>query len=100
MKSLPRLDPSKYLYNAAKKQGEWMIQNNTFNHHFQTDIAENLGIGIMDVRGSVIDLLMDENVPSKAHRKNILDSDFRHVACYYYSGTIEIYTHLFIQEFL
>ncbi|MEJ5304168.1 MAG: CAP domain-containing protein [Bacteroidales bacterium] len=41
--------------------------------------AENISYGIQSPEWIVIDLLVDNNVPSLGHRKNILDLDLRYI---------------------
>lgn len=42
-------------------------------------VAENISYGFNEARHIVIALLIDDNVPSRGHRKNLLDNSFNHV---------------------
>jgi uncharacterized protein YkwD len=42
-------------------------------------VAENISYGFNEARHIVIALLIDDNVPSRGHRKNLLDNTFNHV---------------------
>jgi len=54
--------------NRIKRYGEWNIC-----------IAENIDYGSFDPRQIVISLLIDDGVPDRGHRKNILDPCFQFV---------------------
>lgn len=54
--------------NRVKKYGEWNIC-----------LAENIAYGSFDPRQIVISLLIDDGVPDRGHRKNILDPCFQFV---------------------
>jgi uncharacterized protein YkwD/LysM repeat protein len=47
-----------------------------------TDGNENIVGGPAAVRNSVVVLLLDEGIPTRGHRKNLLNRDWRQVACY------------------
>ncbi len=54
--------------NRVKRYGEWNIC-----------LAENIAYGSFDPRQIVISLLIDDGVPDRGHRKNILDPCFQFV---------------------
>ena len=54
--------------NRIMRYGEWNIC-----------IAENIDYGSFDPRQIVISLLIDDGVPDRGHRKNILDPCFQFV---------------------
>ena len=61
--------------------------------------AENLSFGIQEIRKALINLLIDEEVEARGHRKNILRKNINLVAVYEIPGTVENFDFCFIQEF-
>lgn len=54
------------MVDRIEKYGEWEVR-----------IAENISYGHHNARQIVIALLVDDGVPSRGHRKNILNNDFK-----------------------
>lgn len=93
LKSMKPLDSLKYsnsleaiAINYAEKAGKmgW-TDHRSYNSRFSKVkdefglTAENLDFGSIDEIEIVMDLLIDEDIPSLGHRKNILDKELTHV---------------------
>ncbi|MBN1524891.1 MAG: CAP domain-containing protein [Spirochaetales bacterium] len=92
---LPPLKPSKTLALAAQDHATDMGLKGKVGHtgtdgsSMQTRIGrhgkwlytagENCSYGSFDVKDIVVSLLIDEKVPGRGHRKNILNKEFRYV---------------------
>lgn len=112
MEPLPPLRADESLYNVAVRHGEDMKVMEQVTHRgsdgsqpFQrirdsTDLdgAENLVGGGIDVRESVLMLLVDGGVENRGHRRNLLDADWEYAACYR-AGTIGDMTSTWVQLF-
>lgn len=86
------------LLAAAKKHGDDLKQMGSFEHvgpdgsypwdrirkacRNMSDGNENLVGGAQSIRKSIILLLVDDGIPGRGHRKNILSKDWKYVACY------------------
>ena len=86
------------MYRDARDYGKTMMENNSIEHS-DLPYNENLSFGIEDIREVVIDLLIDEDIPNRGHRRNILKKDISMVAVHELPGTVEDYQHCYIQEF-
>ena len=84
-KPMQALTPSKGLYKSAlswaRKAGKTGAtgHKNTkriWKYGGTGQIAENCAYGVYDPLRIVIELLIDEEVPDRGHRKNILDPEF------------------------
>lgn len=98
MEPVAELRPSECMYRAAKKHGLEQKPSGDVNHQGRdgswpwdrvlrecpgfTDGNENIVGGPSDVRRAVVLLLVDEGIEGHGHRKNILDPNWRYVACY------------------
>ncbi|MBN4077551.1 CAP domain-containing protein [bacterium AH-315-C20] len=98
LKPVSALEYSQDLYDAAIVHGIWMKKNNLFDHS-DFDYAENLVSGDSLARYAVISLLIDDGVPDRGHRWNILDASYKWVACHMVSGMVGEDEYVFIQEF-
>lgn len=98
LKPLPPLTFSDELYQAAKKHGLYMKRSKRFKHS-KMGYAENLVAGNESVRYAIIDLLIDDGIPSRGHRKNILNPEATVFACYEIEGTVGSWDFVFVQEF-
>ena len=45
--------------------------------------GENIGGGDETIRGKVIELLLDEGITGRGHRRTLLDKDWTHVGVHY-----------------
>lgn len=96
---LSLLTPLQCLYNAAKKHGEderskgisthvgadgsWPWERARRECPTLADGNENLVGGLDEVRDAVIMLLLDEGIPTRGHRRVLLNPDWKYVAvCY------------------
>lgn len=91
-----KINPAMYL--DAKKFGKELLQTNTIAHS-SLPYAENLVFGIENIRDAVIDLLIDDEIENRGHRKNILRKNISLVAVHQVPGTVEDFENCFIQEF-
>ena len=98
MKPVPALTFSEQLYKDGKGHANWMAKKDAFKHS-KLPYGENLVGGEESVRMSVISLLIDYGIPSKGHRKNILNSGYTKVACIKAPGVIDEMDNIFVQEF-
>ncbi len=107
MKALPPLQPSECISKAAKKHGADMKAKGFIAHdgsdgkepHDRMETAcgeiktsgENIGGGEETVRGRVIELLLDEGISGRGHRRTLLDKNWTHVGVNYIpkAGMIE-----------
>lgn len=116
MSSLSILKPDKGIYEAAKKHGLDNSKHNwTLSHRgsdkswpwdrirkFSPKMAEgNENIAskgpVATPRDIVIQLLIDSGIPGYGHRKNLINPNWTHIACYY--GGYEQGMHRWIQNF-
>ena len=86
------------MYRDAKGYGVVMMQNNSIEHS-DLPYNENLSFGIENIREVVIDLLIDDDIPDRGHRRNILNKNISMIAVHELPGTVEDYAHCYIQEF-
>lgn len=98
MVALSPLVFSKDLYKSCKSHGTYVSKTKKFVHS-KGNYAENIQYGHSDVRNAIIDLLIDDGVPSRGHRKNILNSRYKHFAVYEIEPEIKGMEHYFIQQF-
>jgi|GEM_PF-2400248 len=101
LKRLQPLNPLKInmdMYRDAKGYGVVMMQNN-YIEHSDLPYNENLSFGIENVREVVIDLLIDDDIPDRGHRRNILKKNISMVAVHELPGTVDDYHNCYIQEF-
>jgi uncharacterized protein YkwD len=91
----PVLSPCKGLTMAARDLAQDQGSTETTGHtgndgssmstrierygRWDGSVAENISYGFNEARHIVIALLIDDNVPSRGHRKNLLDNTFNHV---------------------
>jgi len=100
MKPLSSLEFSPYLYNQAVLHGQWMSNMNAFEHsHFNFEYGENLIAGVENVRHAVIDLLVDDGIPGRGHRLNILYPYYKYIAIHEIPKTVDRTDYNFIQMF-
>jgi uncharacterized protein YkwD len=100
MKPVAPLEFSPSLYTYTIKHGQWMMHYGRFDHSdFRFPYGENLVGDISDVREAVLDLLIDDGVPDRGHRFNILYPEFRYVAVHEVPGKVDGIKNVFIQQF-
>lgn len=101
LKKLQPLQPlvfSPELYASARKHGEYIAKTGKFVHS-DCNCGENIQYGNSEVRNAVIDLLIDNGVPERGHRKNILNSEYKYFAVYEITKTVGDMDYIFIQQF-
>ncbi len=108
------LQPLECVYQSAKKNGLDQLKRGSPDHQGSDgsmpwdriirecpslkDGNENLVGGIADIRTAVITLLVDDGIQSRGHRRTMLQSDWRYVACHKI-GTVGGMPHYWLQEF-
>jgi uncharacterized protein YkwD len=90
------ISPSLYL--DARQFGKELIENNVIEHS-TLPYAENLIFEHDNVRDAIIDLLIDDGVENRGHRKNLLNSQKTLVAVYEIPGKVDGFSFGYIQEF-
>lgn len=98
LEPLGRLNISPALYIDARKFGEELIENDVIEHS-TLPYAENLIFEHENVRDAVIDLLIDDEVENRGHRKNLLNNRKTLVAVYQIPGKVDGFSFGYIQEF-
>jgi uncharacterized protein YkwD len=61
------------------KDGSWPHQRMARHGTLLGTGGENIDFGFADARGVVVHLVIDDNVPDRGHRKNLLDATYRHL---------------------
>lgn len=56
-----------------------MAKKNVFEHS-SLPYSENLSPGYRDIRKAIVDLLIDDGIPDRGHRKNLLSEKIKQVA--------------------
>jgi LysM repeat protein len=114
MPAVATLQPLECVYQSAKKNGLDQLKRGTPDHQGSDgsmpwdriirecpslkDGNENLLGGVSDIRTIVITLLVDDGIQSRGHRRNLLQADWRYVACHKI-GTVGGMPHYWLQEF-
>ena len=112
--AMPVLQPSACVYEAAKSHGLDSQRRGFFSHTGsdksdpwdrilkecpQYISANENGVGGFSAspRDHVISLLIDSGVPSRGHRHNILNREWKYGACFRYED--KIYKNFWVQNF-
>jgi uncharacterized protein YkwD len=98
LEPLGTLNISPALYIDARLFGKELIENNVIEHS-TLPYAENLIFEHENVRDAVIDLLIDDGVENRGHRKNLLNYQKTLVAVYEIPGKVDGFSFGYIQEF-
>ena len=104
MDELKRLQPlgslivSWDMYREARDYGKLMMENN-ITEHSDLPYNENLSFGIENIREAIIDLLIDEEIPNRGHRRNILKKEISYIAVHELPGKVDDFQYCYIQEF-
>lgn len=114
LEAMPVLQPSTCVYNAAKLHGLDSQRRGFFSHTGsdksdpwdrilkecpQYTSANENGVGGFSTspRDHVISLLIDSGVPSRGHRHNILNREWKYGACFRYED--KTYKNFWVQNF-
>ncbi len=95
---LNKLQISPKLYVDAKNYGKQLVENNSIEHS-DLPYSENLSFGIENIRDAIIDLLIDDGISERGHRKNILKKNITMIGVVELEGKVEDYPHCYVQEF-
>ena len=114
MPNLSVLQTLPCLYTAAKKHGDDQRKKGDTDHQGSDgswpwdrvlreckdlkDGNENLVGGPSDIRRAVILLLVDDGIEGRGHRKTMLQSDWKYIACHK-MGTIGTMPNCWVQQF-
>lgn len=98
MKPVPILEYSGELQKASIRHGKWMKETGYFAHS-RNEYAENLVGGYENTREAVIALLIDDGVPDRGHRENLLNPLYKKVSVHETPGRTAGYKWVFIQNF-
>jgi uncharacterized protein YkwD len=112
--ALSQLSVMSCLYDAAKWHAETQRPKGDIDHQgvdgswpwdrgrtYCSDLKdanENIVGGPSSVRNSVIVLLLDEGIASRGHRKNLVNKDWKYVACYS-AGMVGSMPNCYVQMF-
>lgn len=112
---LQSLEASECLYRTVKKHGDYYRETGRELDHVgrggsnigdrikadcpdYADGSENLSLGVGDIRKIILWLLVDNGLPDRGHRKNLLNPKFKYCACYN-AGTIGDWNDNWVQNF-
>lgn len=114
LSTLSHLETLDCIYSAAKNHGNDLLSMGQTDHVGSdgswpwtrvrrscpdlTDGNENLVGGPESVRESVIILLIDDGIPTRGHRKTLLNSDWKYVACHKI-GKVGFMPNCWVQKF-
>ena len=112
-KPVPPLSPKEGLYRAAYDQVVDQSRTGDVGHsgsdgsspetrvnrygHWDVAVGENIDYGNSDPRQSVISLLIDDGIPSRGHRSNLMDPAFRLIGLAI--GTHPTYGYMCVMDF-
>ncbi len=86
------------MYNDAKQYGMLMAKRNIFEHS-SLPYYENLSLGYKDIRDAIVDMLIDDGIPDRGHRNNLLNEKIKNVAVYELPGKVQDIGFCYVQEF-
>lgn len=108
------LEPTECIYRAAEKHGQEAVRIGSSDHvgkdgswpwdrvrrecSQMSDGNENLVGGPDKIRVSMLLLLIDDGIPTRGHRKTLLEPKWKYVACYK-SGQVGRMPNSWIQKF-
>jgi uncharacterized protein YkwD len=81
----------------AGSDGSTIISRVNRYGRWSVSVGENIDYGNDDARRIVSALLIDDGVPSRGHRKNMLDAGFRFVGVA--AGSHNVYRHMCVMDF-
>ncbi len=96
--TLSPLIPLECLYYSARNYGKEQANNHTLTHQGAdgtwpwdrilrdcdglSDGTQNIIIGPSNIQKIIITLLIDESIPNRGHRKNLLSPAWKYISCY------------------
>ncbi|MDD2387670.1 MAG: CAP domain-containing protein [Bacteroidales bacterium] len=98
MKPVAPLIFSPDLYKSCKKHGNYVKTTKKFIHS-DCNCGENMQYGNESAVFAVCDLLIDNGVPNRQHRKNILNPEFSEFAVFYVAKINDEMEFFFVQQF-
>lgn len=98
LKPLPPLTLDLFMYKDVRQFGVNMVKNNIFEHS-DLHYAENLSLGFKNIREAICDLLIDDDIDDRGHRKNLLNENNKYVAVYECPGKVQDIEYCYIQVF-
>ncbi len=98
MRPLNALTVNMKMYDDAKQFGLTLIEADELIHS-SLPYFENLSLGHKEIKNAILDLLIDEGIPDRGHRKNLLNPNLKQVAVVELPGKINNSRYCYIQEF-
>lgn len=98
LKPLHTISLDMKMYNDAKEYGLSMAKSNVFTHS-KLPYYENLSLGHKDIRDAILDLLIDDGISNRGHRKNLLNENLKYGAVYEVPGKVKNIPYCYVQEF-
>jgi len=98
MQPLTELTLNPVMYSAAKQFGLSLKEQDEIDHS-DLPYYENLSFGHPDIRDAIVDMLIDDDIPDRGHRRNLLNAGISKVAVYEVPGQVQGYTNCYVQEF-
>lgn len=98
LKPLSPLSVNLTMYKEAREFGMYMVKNNIFEHS-NLPYNENLSLGYSNIRDAICDLLIDDNVDDRGHRKNLLSDKINYIAVYECPGKVQDIEYCYVQVF-
>ena len=98
LSALPALTLNPVMYSAAKQFGLSLKEADEIEHS-ELPYFENLSLGHANVRDAIMDLLVDDDIADRGHRRNLLNGTISKIAVYEVPGALQGYHHCFIQVF-
>lgn len=86
------------MYNDAQEFGLTLIKDDELSHS-SLPYFENLSLGHKEIKNAILDLLIDDGIPDRGHRKNLLNPNLKQVAVVELPGKINDIPYCYIQEF-
>lgn len=97
-KPLNALTVNMKMYSDAKQFGSEIVGADELIHS-SLPYFENLSLGFRDIKDAIVDLLIDDGIPDRGHRKNLLNPTVKQVAVVELPGKINDIPYCYIQEF-
>lgn len=98
MSPLNALTVNMKMYNDAQKFGLTLIKDDELSHS-SLPYSENLSLGHKEIKDAMLDLLIDDGIPDRGHRNNLLNPKLKQVAVVELPGKINDIPYCYIQEF-
>ena len=98
LQPLPALTLNPVMYSAARQFGLSLKEQDDIDHS-DLPYFENLSLGHPDIREAIVDMLIDDGIPDRGHRTNLLNPTISKIAVYEVPGKVQGYINCYVQEF-